>query len=161
MSSIVVADAGPLHYLILIDCADTLQNLFDRVLVPFAVRNELLHLNTPDKVKNWISSARPWLSFEAVPAPRAIAGLHAGEAEALQLALLSKADGILMDDLDGRAAARQLGLTVIGTIGLLERASEKGFIDFPQAIANLRQTNMFVSNALLTEALERHRKRTT
>ena len=43
MSSIVVADAGPLHYLVLIDCGEILGNLFDHVLVPFAVRDELLH----------------------------------------------------------------------------------------------------------------------
>jgi hypothetical protein len=42
MSSIVVADAGPLHYLVLIDCGETLGTLFDHVLIPFAVRDELL-----------------------------------------------------------------------------------------------------------------------
>ncbi len=55
--------------------------------------------------------------------------------EALQLALSSHAAGILMDDLDGRKAARQLGLPVIGTIGLLERAAEKGLIKLPETIA--------------------------
>ena len=63
MSSIVVADAGPLHYLILVDCADPLETLFDRVLVPFAVRDELLHGSAPDKVKVWISHPKVWLQF--------------------------------------------------------------------------------------------------
>jgi len=30
MSSIVIADAGPLHYLVLIDCGETLGRLFDQ-----------------------------------------------------------------------------------------------------------------------------------
>jgi hypothetical protein len=51
MSSIVVADAGPLHYLVLIDCGDVLGKLFDRVLVPFEVRDELLHRRAPQIVK--------------------------------------------------------------------------------------------------------------
>src|SRR6185436_15827637 len=159
MSSIVVAVAGPLHYLILIDCAHTLETLFDRVLVPFAVRDELLHGSTPKKVKQWISSPKAWLHFEPVLSPQPITGLHAGEAEALQLALVSKADGVLMDDLDGRAAARQLGLLVIGTIGLLERAAEKGLIELPKALAQLRQTNIFISDSLFNDALERERQR--
>ena len=50
MSSIVVADAGPLHYLILVDCADVLADLFDRVLIPAAVRDELRHTHVPQKV---------------------------------------------------------------------------------------------------------------
>ena len=54
MSSIVVADAGPLHYLVLIDCGETLGRLFDHVLVPFAVRDELLHPRAPQKVKDWM-----------------------------------------------------------------------------------------------------------
>ncbi len=46
MTSIVVADAGPLHYLVLVGCADLLESLFDEVLIPGAVQDELLHRNT-------------------------------------------------------------------------------------------------------------------
>jgi predicted nucleic acid-binding protein len=38
---IVIADATPLNYLILIPQADLLPQLFDRVLIPPAVFNEL------------------------------------------------------------------------------------------------------------------------
>ena len=159
MSSIVVADAGPLHYLVLIDGADILGKLFDRVLIPVAVRDELRHGSAPSKVLAWINSPKPWLSVETVPHSQPISGLHQGEAEALQLALQTKASGVLMDDLDGRAAARRLGLTVIGTLGLLERAAEKGLVELPQAVARLRATSFFVSEELLEAALERDRQR--
>src|SRR6266436_4631754 len=56
-ANIVVADAGPLHYLVLIDCAEILPSLFDHVLVPFAVRDELIHPGAPKKVKGWILKA--------------------------------------------------------------------------------------------------------
>src|ERR1039458_7411040 len=88
-----------------------------------------------------------------------IHGLHPGEVEALQLALRAKALGVLMDDLDGRKAARQLGLSVIGTIGLLERAAEKRLIKLPDAVARLRQTNFFIAPELLDQLLERDRLR--
>lgn len=86
-------------------------------------------------------------------------GLHKGEAEALQLALERKASAVLMDDMDGRAAARRLGLTPIFTVGLLELAAEKGFVDFPAAISKLRQTSFFVSSEILEAALERDQQR--
>ncbi len=159
MSSIVVSDAGPLNYLILIDCVDTLADLFDHVLVPLAVRKELLNESAPTKVKQWMASPKHWLRFEQVFNPQPISGLHAGETEALQLALSAKADGVLIDDMDGRIAARKLGLVVIGTIGLLERAAEKGLIELPTAIAKIRQTTMFVSEDLLNAALDRNVQR--
>ncbi len=55
MTSFVVADAGPLHYLVLVDEVNILGNLFDRILIPEAVRDELLQLKTPEIVKAWIN----------------------------------------------------------------------------------------------------------
>jgi len=106
MSSIVVADAGPLHYLILIDGTEILNGLFDRVLLPAAVSEELRHAHAPQKVKDWMASSKSWLQVVSVSRARPMAGLHRGEAEALQLALQVGAAGVLMDDLDGRAEAR-------------------------------------------------------
>jgi predicted nucleic acid-binding protein len=40
---IVIADATPLNYLILIDQAELLPRLFDRILIPPAVFAELQH----------------------------------------------------------------------------------------------------------------------
>jgi hypothetical protein len=106
MSNIVVADAGPLHYLILIDCGEILGSLFDHVLVPFAVRDELMHRHAPEKVTTWMVESRPWLEITPLVGPQFVRGLHKGEAEALQLALERHADAVLMDDMDGRAAGR-------------------------------------------------------
>ena len=39
----VVADTGPLHYLVLIDAIDILPKLFGRVLIPEIVAVELSH----------------------------------------------------------------------------------------------------------------------
>ncbi len=159
MSDTIVADAGPLHYLVLVDCAELLAKVFDRVLVPVEVRDELSHRNAPTRVKNWIKSAPTWLVVEHLVQFRPITGLHPGEAAALQLALQTKTRTLLMDDLDGRVAARRLGLTVVGTIGLLERMSEMRLIELSTAISRLRRTNFFVSPELLNAALERDRQR--
>jgi len=144
---------------VLVGCADILERLFDQVLVPGAVRDELLRLNAPEIVKAWIRRPPPWLKVEQIPKVRPIHGLHPGESEALQLALQAKAAGVLMDDLDGRKAARRLGLSVAGTVGLLERAAEAGWIKLPEAVARLRQTNFFIAPEVLNQVLERDRSR--
>jgi hypothetical protein len=155
VNGVIVADASPLHYLILIDCADGLPELFEHVLIPSVVRDELLGHSTPQKVLDWITSPPPWLKIQSVTGFLPVAHLHRGEAAALQLALETKTPRVLIDDLDGRAAARRLGLAVIGTIGILERMSETGLLDLPLTVSKLRLTNFFVSPDLLSAALER------
>jgi len=159
MSAIIVADSGPPHYLILIDCADMLPRLFERILIPLVVHDELLHGSAPAKVKDWIKKPPAWLKIEPVMHFHPVTGLHKGEAAALQLALETKTPAVLMDDLDGRTAARRLGLAVTGTIGVLERMAETGIVDLPTTFTKLGQTNFFVSPDLLDAALARDRQR--
>ena len=64
-----------------------------------------------------------------------------------------------MDDMDGRAAARRLGVPTIFTIAILELAAEKGLIELPTAIAKLKQTSFFISQPILDAALERDKER--
>ena len=157
--SIVVSDAGPLHYLILIDRIDILQRLFEHVLVPFAVRDELLHANAPKKVRDWLGEARPWFEVCSVLKSRPIRGLHPGESEALQLALQKKVAAVLMDDLDGRNAAKKLNIAVIGTIAILENASAMDLLDLNSTFSKLRETNFFAPPELFQAALRRDQLR--
>ena len=57
----IVADTTPLNYLVLIQAADILPNLYRRVLIPPAVKAELAHANTPAIVRAWISQPPQWL----------------------------------------------------------------------------------------------------
>lgn len=50
---LVVADTGPVHYLALLGKLSLLAALFDRVYIPEAVRDEMLHPNTPAEVRWW------------------------------------------------------------------------------------------------------------
>jgi hypothetical protein len=62
-----VADAGPLHYLMLADAIDLLSGLFTAVLVPQIVRDEISRAGTPALVRDWIANPPPWLQI--VPTP--------------------------------------------------------------------------------------------
>lgn len=58
---IVVADTSPLNYLILIEQVDILVPLFQSVIVPSAVRHELLAPTAPPMVRRWASDPPHWL----------------------------------------------------------------------------------------------------
>ena len=54
--------------------------------------------------------------------------LDRGEAAAIVLALERAADVVLIDELAGRAVVRELGLKVIGVLGVLSQAKEHGWV---------------------------------
>lgn len=82
-----------------------------------------------------------------------ICDLDPGEQDAIVLALHLNADLVLMDEREGVEEARRLGLTVTGTIGVLDRAAEGGLIELAPAITALRQTNFRVNPMLLDRLL--------
>ena len=155
----VVADTGPLHYLVLIGEISFLPALFTTILMPEIVRDELSHVRTPSPVRAWAANTPPWIaivptpSIETLPLP----GLGAGERAAIALALAQRADMILMDDRRGVAAARGHGFGSIGTIGLLDRAAQRGLLDLTTAVARLKATNFRYRPELLDAVLARHR----
>ncbi len=58
---IVIADTTPLHYLVLLNRAEILHELYGRVTVPEAVFRELQAASTPAIVKQWIANRPDWL----------------------------------------------------------------------------------------------------
>jgi predicted nucleic acid-binding protein len=118
---LVVADTGPLNYLVLTGYIELLPELFERVLAPQAVRDELADPEAPAPVRAWIAQTPAWLEVRPTPNTRldesASPKLDEGELTAIALGLAVKADLILMDDQDGVTVARRQGLTVTGTLG--------------------------------------------
>jgi hypothetical protein len=85
---IVVADASPICYLLLIGHVDLLQRLFGQVVIPQAVYNELSVEGAPTIVRSWIAHPPSWLQIQyATTTPDAsLDRLHLGEREAITLA---------------------------------------------------------------------------
>lgn len=154
---LVIADTGPIHYLILIGHTDLLPRLFERVLLPSIVRDELSHPLAPASVQRWITVVPAWLEIAESPAVALSAGIHKGEAASIALASALHADLLLMDDRKGVIAAEQRGLNVTGTLGVLDLAAERRLIDFAQVAAALELTTFRMPLALLDELLARHK----
>ena len=77
----VVADTSPLNYLVLIGSIDVLPELYERVLVPFEVIEELSAADAPAEVAVWVRSRPAWLEVQVVPWRRAmIDGTRLGRA---------------------------------------------------------------------------------
>jgi predicted nucleic acid-binding protein len=157
---LVVADAGPLHYLVLTGDIELLPKLFERVLVPQVVQDELANAEAPQAVRDWIARAPGWLDVRpAHPGTDdvAVAKLDDGECAAIALALAVKAELVLMDDREGVAIGR--GLAVTGTLGVLDLAARRGLIDLAAAFERLKTTTFYYRQRLLDALLARHATR--
>lgn len=157
----VVADTGPLHYLILVGQIDALQNLFSGVVIPDAVRDELADPSAPVAVRQWIASPPAWLSVHVVGPGVLVpedAGLDRGERAALALAIDQQPDLLLMDDRAGVAAARARSFAVTGTLGVLTRAARRGLLNLPAALDALDRTNFHWTPSLRARVLAEHTK---
>lgn len=154
---IVVADAGPLHYLVLIEAVNVLHQLFERVIVPQTVSEELKREGAPDVVREWMTDPPEWCHVhpDAVPDPALAEILDPGERAAIAMALKVSADRVLMDDWEGRAEAVRRGLKVTGTLGVLAEAHQRRLIGFESAISRLSKTSFYVSDNLLNEMRQR------
>lgn len=49
---VVIADTGPIHYLVLIGHSEILPALFEKVIIPSAVYGELARAEAPDALRN-------------------------------------------------------------------------------------------------------------
>ena len=159
---LVIADTGPLNYLILIGHIDLLPALIENVVLPTTVRSELASGKAPPSVRHWIANLPAWLEVRDAPLSQAedasLKGIDAGEKAAIQLAASLNADLLLMDDRKGVSAAQRKGLRVTGTLGVLDLAAQQGLADFAPAVERLRQTNFRVPQALLDALLEKHKE---
>lgn len=154
---IVVSDTSPLNYLVWIDEIDLLPRMFSRVAIPPAVQRELLHPRAPLAVAAWAANLPPWIDVIRPDRVDASAGLGRGEAEAIAIASQLDADITLIDERKASFVARQSGLAVTGTLGVLDLAAEKGFVDPKAAITRLLGTNFRLSPGVIEAFLEGRR----
>lgn len=153
---IVVADTGPLNYLLLSGHGDLIPALYDRLLIPTAVHTELLHRKPPPIVGQWARHLPPWAQLQTPRDATRFPELGSGERQAIALAVEVSADFLLIDETQGRTASLAAGVRVKGTLGVLEQAADRRLIDLAAAVEKLQATGIFLADDIVRKVLERH-----
>lgn len=127
---IVVSDTTPLISLLKINRIDLLEKLFGKVLIPKAVFDELT-VDERFKIEADLIKSRQYIKVKAVKSPESVSilkratGLDQGESEAIVLTDELNADILLMDEAKGRTISSDMGIKIMGTIGILMAAYEE------------------------------------
>lgn len=138
MAGAVVADAGPLMALAKLNLLHLLKQLYSRVMVTQSVYEEVviegMRRGFEDaRILQRFLSQEKWEPIGVGHIPDTIASLPLDRGERESIALAIALDGLLLiDEERGRAVARQHGVKVRGTLGVLIQAYRTGLITADQ-----------------------------
>jgi predicted nucleic acid-binding protein len=132
--------------------------LFEKIFLPSAVVDELSHPSAPIAVRDWIQHPPGWLDVLQAPDIHdpALGALDKGERSAITLGLSLKAALILIDERKGAAVALSKGFEIVGTLGVLDLAAERGAVDLADCLDRLKRTNFRYRPELLDAVLKKH-----
>lgn len=159
---IVISDTTPLISLMKIGKLQLLRELFGEVKIPNAVfselvsnpsfKNEAMQIQESEFIHKVDVSDR-----KAVQLIRRATGLDAGESEAIILTDEISGNLLLMDEAKGRTVAKNMGINVMGTIGMLMIAQEKNMLTYEEIVKSidvLRSSGRHISDKLYNQLLE-------
>lgn len=164
--SVVVSDSGPLTVFAKLNLLPLLPELYGRVLITESVYTEVV---TVGLVNGYEDAARirlfwsqmGWQPFAidaevAVPSLRSVT-LDRGEKDTLALALTLGPALVLMDETAGRVVARDHGIPVRGSLGVLIEAYRNQMINEPDLrfyFAEIeRRQDIWINRTLLRRLL--------
>ena len=129
----VVSNTSPVCKLAIIGRLDVLRGQFGAIQIPEAVRAELARLEHPGGRQAIDQAyAEGWIRIQRLTSSDLSgvlsSSLDAGEAEAIALAIESRANLLVIDETAGRAMARSLAITLTGTLGILLKEKREGRI---------------------------------
>jgi predicted nucleic acid-binding protein len=169
----VVSNAGPLIALGKLGQLSLLLTLYDEILMPRKVYHEVvingLRLGADDAPAVDFLVRQGHIDVVEVVLPPTLPtwaqSLDAGEIEVIVLGQQQAADWVLVDNEHAREAARQVGLPLKGTVGLLLEAWRRGHLSL-QAFELLIQEvktrpDLWISAQLCDRALEQARQEAT
>jgi predicted nucleic acid-binding protein len=149
-------DASPLIHLARTGNLPLLQVLAPTLVVPEPVLEEIRAKGTDDATVRAVQEI-PWLAVvqpSSAPDPLRRWDLGQGEASVLAWALSRPGTVAVLDDQKARTYAGSLGISVIGTLGIILRAKQQGMVSQARPIVqDLIARGMYLSRAVAERAL--------
>lgn len=149
---IVVSDTTAISNLVQIDELKLLRELYQEVVIPKRVYEELLVL-TEYNIPIEILLKEGWIKVVDVSSRQMVISLREkldrGEAEAIALAIEINAEYLLIDEKVGRVVARENQIAIIGTIGILIQGKKLGLVNsLQEKMDELRKIGFWISDSL-------------
>jgi predicted nucleic acid-binding protein len=159
---IVISDTTAISNLIQIGALNLLKDIYNEIIIPTAVYNELLVLDSNElPVRKQLN--QDWFKIETVIKDSTFLSLSVeldiGEVEAITLAIQKKADYLLIDEKEGRKIAVEKELKIIGTLGILIEAKRQKLIESVKTkMDDLMNIGFWINPKLYNKVIEIEQK---
>ena len=153
---IVIADSSALVALSICQALPLLEPLFEKVYVPEAVYAEISIEGKPEAkaLIEYLSSRIKQVQANKIQVMDA-SKLGAGEQEAIALYMDLSADLLIIDDARAKKAAYANGLEVMGSIGILLLAKQRGLVSTIKPMLNLLAiSDIHLGTSIIEKALK-------
>lgn len=153
-----VIDTSP--WIALSACGQTslLRKLYDTIMIPVTVKEEIL-AGGKNQIGVQELNEADWLQVVKLQDPMKAMLLHEldqGEAEVIILAKEQKAHEVILDEKVARMQARVLGLSVVGTLGLLLRAKKQGLLrEIRPLIEKILKADIYIHRDIVQEVFQK------
>lgn len=143
--------------LAMVDRLDVLHSIFDDVIVPEPVHEEILEGGESGSgVSEYLSA--DWIirrSLHAPPDPLIESVLDNGEASVIQIAREAVIDRVLIDERKARKIAREVyGLNVVGSAGIIVEAKLRGLVESVQReLTRMRDHGYWIHDDIVAAAM--------
>jgi len=154
----VIVNSTPLITLSHIGKIELLRQLYHEIYIPEAVYQEVTKKN--DIACEALNKSLDWIHVVPIQHPENYAmyhaKLHAGEVEVMILAQETpRADKVIIDDNAAKKTAKFLGLSVVGTMGILVKAKQSGLIpEVAPLLEAIRDNGFYISDSVRRIVLE-------
>lgn len=147
MPNVTVSDTSCLILLDKIGGMELLQKMFGTILISETVAKEF-----QKPVPAWVETVHPKTSIHSEP----LLSLDKGEADSILLALEHDESLLIIDEIKGRKIAKELGVQITGSLGVLVAAKKHGYIPSVKSyLTKMEQTNFRISGNLISAVLQK------
>ena len=152
----VIVNSTPLIALSHIGRLDLLKMLYGEISIPQAVYKEISAKNG-SVCQKALDNSLEWIKVERIQNEMAKTmyktQLHEGEV--MILAKETEADLVIIDDMNAKKHAKYLELPVTGTLGVLIKAKQKGYIkELKSVLRELVDKHIYISESLIELCLK-------
>ena len=146
MPSVIVSDTSCLILFYKIGELELLKKLFGKLYITKTVLKEF-----KQQVPDWIEIFEPSTDLQKGLSSY----LDKGEATAISLAAEHENSLLIIDEIKGRKAAKEMGISVTGSLGVLVAAKKKGHIQTVKPlIEKIQKPNFRISEELIEQVLD-------
>ncbi len=147
MPNVTVVDTSCLILLNKIDQLNLLQKLFREITITQTVVDEF-----NKSLPQWIKIVK----VDSREAKGLASFLDLGEATSIALASTNENSLLIIDESKGRKVAKEMGIQITGSLGILVAAKQKGYVKSVRPILDkIQQTNFRISRNLIRAVLEK------